>query len=175
MAVPHNSGNTTGEDPPVIGDPPIQVYIPPKVGNPHCVIFNNGASPVYLGGTGVSINGGLYFPPNAQLSLPYMPYGIWSVSGYTLGTAVTTLSASVTAGGTTIACGSLASMTVGSAVQIGNANAPTSYDIVTISAFVNAGTLTTTSPTLYDHISGGTVTVVASQTGSSLSVNVGTT
>lgn len=166
--------NTTGEDPPVAA-PAKQVYFPASVGTPHCVVFNNGASPAYLGGSAVSSNTGLYFPPGAQLSLPYMPFAIWAVEGYVLGTATTTLSANVAAGGTTLAAGSLASMSVGSALQIGNAGFPSSAETVIISTFVNAGTLTTTSPTQFDHISGGTVTVISTQNATSLSVNAGTT
>lgn len=168
------SSQTTGIDPPVAA-PAVQVYFPASVGTPHCVIFNSGASPAYLGGSAVSSNTGLYFPPGAQLSLPFMPYSIWAVEGYALGTATTTLGANVAAGGTTLVAGSLASMKVGSALQIGNANAPSSFETVIISTFVNAGTLTTTSPTQFDHISGGTITVIATQNATSLSVNAGTT
>lgn len=171
----HSLAQTTGSDPPVVAEPAVKAYAPGAAGNPHAVLFNNGASPVYLGGTAVSVNSGLWFPPGAQLSLPFAPYPIWSVSGYVLGTATTTLSASVTAGGTTLAAGSLASMSVGTPLQLGNANAPSSFEVVIISTFVNAGTLTTTAGTLFDHISGGTVTVVSSQTGSALSVNAGVT
>lgn len=168
-------GLVSGGDPPVIAEPATKAYVPASVGTPHAVIFNNGASPVYLGGSAVSINSGLYFPPGAQLSLPFAPFPIWSVSGYVLGTATTTISANLAAGGTTVACGSLASMSVGTPLQIGNANAPSSFEVVVISTFVNAGTLTTTAPTQFDHISGGTVTVISSQTGSSLAVSAGTT
>ncbi len=174
MAAPRASSQTTGVDPPV-ATPTTQVYVPPAVGNPHCVLFNNGASPVYLGGSSVTAATGLLFPPNAQLTLPYMPYGIWAIDGYTLGTATTTISANATAGGTILAAGSLASMSIGSLLQIGNANRPTTFEVVVIGGFTNAGTLTTTTATLYDHISGATVTTIASQQASSLSVNTGTT
>lgn len=174
-ALPRAAANTTGEDPPVVAEPATKVYVPAAVGTPHCVIFNNGSSPVYLGGTAVSVNTGLWFPPGAQLSLPFATFPIWSVSGYVLGTATTTISANAVAGGTTLAAGSLASMSVGTPLQLGNAGFPSSQEVVIISTFVNAGTLTTTAPTQFDHISGGTVTVISSQTGSSLSVNAGTT
>jgi hypothetical protein len=174
MPIPGRNSQTTGVDPPV-AMPTIQVYVPPKVGNPHVVIFNNGASPCYIGGSSVTSQTGLWFPPNAQLNLPFAPQAIWAIDGYTLGTATTTISANVVAGGTTLAAGSLASMSVGSLIQLGNANAPTSFEVVAISAFVNAGTLTTTTGVLYDHISGATVTTISSQSATSLSVNVGTT
>jgi hypothetical protein len=175
VPAPRASSQTTGIDPPV-ATPSLQVYVPPKVGNPHCVIFNNGASPVYLGGSSVTSQTGLYFPPSAQLSFPFAPFPIYAIDGYTVGTATTTLTANLTAGGTTVLiAGSLASMSVGGLIQLGNANAPTSYEALVISSFVNAGTLTTTTPVLYDHISGATVTTISSQAASSLSVNVGTT
>jgi hypothetical protein len=155
--------------------PTVQVYYPPSVGNPHCVIFNNGGSPVYLGGSSVTTATGLYFPPNAQITFPFAPFPIYAIDGYTVGTATTTISANVLAGGTVLAAGSLASMTVGSLLQLGNSGKPTTFEVVAISAFTNAGTLTTTTPVLYDHISGATVTTITAQQGSSLSVNVGVT
>jgi hypothetical protein len=168
------SSQTTGIDPPV-ATPTVQVYVPPQYGNPHCVIFNNGGSPVYLGGSSVTAATGLYFPPNAQITFPFAPFPIYAIDGYTVGTATTTISANVLAGGTVLAAGSLASMTVGSLLQLGNAGHPTTYEVVSISAFTNAGTLTTTTPVLYDHISGATVTTITAQQGSSLSINVGVT
>lgn len=174
MPITGRASQTTGIDPPV-AMPTIQVYNPPAVGNPHAVIFNNGASPCYLGGSSVTSQTGLWFPPNAQLSLPYAPFGIWAIDGYTLGTATTTISANVAAGGTTLAAGSLASMSVGTLLQLGNAGRPTTFEVVAISTFVNTGTLTTTTPVLYDHISGATVTTITSQSATSLSVNTGTT
>jgi hypothetical protein len=172
---PRAASQTTGVDPPVASPGITQVYVPASVGTPHCVLFNNGASPAYIGGSSVTAATGLFFPPNAQLSLPYAPFGIWATDSYVLGTATTTVSANVLAGGTTLAAGSLASMTVGGLIQLGNAGKPTTFEVVAISAFVNAGTLTTTTPVLYDHISGATVTTVAAQSATSLSVNDGTT
>jgi hypothetical protein len=167
------SSQTTGSDPPV-ATPSVQVYVPPKVGSPHCVIFNNGGSPVFLGGSSVTAATGLYFPPNAQITFPFAPYSIYAIDGYTVGTATTTLTANLLAGGTTaLIGGSLASMSVGGLVQLGNV--PTSYEVLVIASFVNTGTITTTTGALYDHISGATVTTITAQQGSSLSVNVGVT
>jgi hypothetical protein len=174
VAAPRASSQTTGIDPPV-AFPTIQVYVPPAVGNPHCVLFNNGASPVYLGGSSVTAATGLYFPPNAQITLPYMPYGIWAIDGYTLGTVTTTLTTALGASGTTLTIAGTASIVAGTLLQIGNANRPTTFETVVVSAVVNAGTITTTTPVLYDHATGATVTTIAAQQGSSLSVNVGTT
>lgn len=174
MPTTRASSQTTGIDPPV-AMPTIQVYYPPSYGSPHCVIFNNGGSPVYLGGSSVTAATGLYFPPNAQITFPFAPFPIYAIDGYTTGTATTTISANVLAGGTVLAAGSLASMTVGGLLQLGNAGHPTTYEVVAISAFTNTGTLTTTTPVLYDHISGATVTTITAQQGSSLSVNVGVT
>lgn len=168
------ASTTTGIDPPV-ATPSLQVYFPAAVGTPHCVIFNNGASPCYLGGSSVTQQAGLWFPPGAQLSLPFAPVSVYSIDGYTLGTATTTISANLVSGGTTVAAGSLASMKVGGLIQIGNANAPSSFEVLVISTFVNAGTLTTTTGALYDHVSGATVTTISAQAATSLSVNAGTT
>lgn len=155
--------------------PTIQVYVPPSYGSPHCVIFNNGGSPVFLGGSSVTAATGLYFPPNAQLTFPFAPFPIYAIDGYTVGTATTTLTANALAGGTVLSMGSFSTIGIGSLLQIGNAGRPTTFEAVIVAAIPNAGTVTTTTPVLYDHISGATVTTIAAQQGSSLSVNVGVT
>lgn len=155
--------------------PVVQVYVPPAVGNPHCVIFNNGGSPVFLGGSSVTAATGLYFPPNAQLTFPFAPFPIYAIDGYTVGTATTTLTGNALAGGTVLSMGSFSTIGVGSLLQLGNSGRPTTFEVVAVSAIPNAGSVTTTTPVLYDHISGATVTTITSQAGSSLSVNAGTT
>jgi hypothetical protein len=174
MAKVNGPGQTTGFDPPV-ATPSLQVYNPPAVGHPHVVLFNSGASPVYLGGTSVTAQNGFYFPSGAQISLPFAPFPIYAIDGYTLGTATATLTINAVSGGTVLAAGSIASFTPGTLLQIGNAGAPNSQEVVVIANIPNTGTVTTTTPILYDHISGATVTTIASQNASSLSVNVGTT
>lgn len=174
-SAPRSPSTTTGIDPPV-ALPAVQAYFPASVGTPHCVLFNSGASPAFLGGSGVTANMGLYFPPGAQLSLPYAPFGIWAVDGgLTLGTVTTTLTGNVTAGGTTITIAGTASVVAGTWLRLGNTNAPSSQESVIVSTVVNAGTITTTTPTQFDHITGGTVSVIAAQAATSLSVNAGTT
>jgi hypothetical protein len=168
------SSQTTGIDPPV-ATPTTQVYFPPAVGNPHCVIYNNGGSPVYLGGSSVTAATGLYFPPNAQITFPFAPFPIYAIDGYTLGTVTTTLVGAQAAGGTSIVVAGTASIVVGTLLQIGNANRPTTFEALVVSSISNVGTVGTTTPLLYDHATGATVTTIASQQGSSLSVNVGVT
>jgi hypothetical protein len=169
------AAQTTGIDPPV-ATPNLQVYFPAAVGTPHCVIFNNGASPAYLGGSGVTSATGLQFPPGAQLSLPNAGFGIWAVDGgLTLGTVSTTLTINAAAGGTVLAVAGTASLVAGVLLQIGNNNRPVSQETVIISTVPNAGSVTTTTPLQMDHVSGGTVWTISGQQATALSVNASTT
>lgn len=173
--MPRASSQTTGIDPPV-ATPNIQVYYPPTNGSPHCVIFNNGASPAYLGGTGVTAATGLWFPPGAQLSLPFAPQPIWAVGGgLTLGTVSTTLTINAAAGGTVLAVAGTASLVAGVLLQVGNNNRAAAQETVIIAAAPNAGTVTTTTPLQFDHNSGGTVWTVSAQQATALSVNASVT
>lgn len=173
--MPRASSQTTGIDPPV-ATPNVQVYFPASVGTPHAVLFNNGASPCWLGGTGVTTSTGLYFPPNAQLSLPVAPFAIWAVGGgVVVGTVSTTLTIGAAAGGTVLAVAGTASLLPGVLLQVGNNTNPTAQETVIVAAAPNAGTVTTTTPLRFDHLSGGTVWTVASQQATALSVNASTT
>ncbi len=106
MAAPKGSHTApvTGIDPPLsITSPVTKVYNPAVVGTPHAVIFNNGASFAYLGGSAVTPATGFPFPPGAQISLPYANFSIWGVDGgVTVGTPATSLSAAAVTGAGTV-------------------------------------------------------------------------
>lgn len=173
--MPSADSVTTGINAPA-ATPNSQVYFPPAYGNPHCVLTNNGASPCYLGGSSVTSATGLWFPPGAQLSLPFAPTAIWAVDdGVTLGTVSTTLTITAAAGGTVLAVAGTASLTSGVILQVGNNTFPSAQETVVVAAAPNAGTVTTTTPLQFDHASGGTVWTIASSKATALSVNVGTT
>ena len=61
---------------------PTVVYTPSSAGTPHAFLYNEGGSPVYLGGSGVSTAQGLALAPNDKIRLPYAGGTIWAVSGY---------------------------------------------------------------------------------------------
>lgn len=165
---------TTGFDPPV-SSPRTQVYIPAAVGTPHCVIFNSGASPAYLGGSAVTPSTGLLFPPGAQLSLPYANYGIWACGGgVTAGTPVTSLSAAASSGAGTVTLTSgtvVTNLGSGVTIQVGTGNGAETVTIVS-----NTGGTAIISPNfVFDHNNAATVVTIGSQLATSLSVNAGTT
>lgn len=174
MAAPGKLTTTTGIDPPV-ATPAVQVYFPPAYGTPHVVITNSGASGCYLGGSSVTVGTGMYFPPGAQLTFPFAPFPIFSCDGGlqpgTVPTSTVTIAAA--AGGTVLAVSSTASTAAGVLLQVGNS--VNSQETVLISTVPNAGSVTTTTPLQFDHVAGGTVTIIASQAATSLSVNVGVT
>ena len=61
---------------------PTVVYIPTSSGTPHAFLYNEGVSPVYLGGSGVSTTQGLALAPNDKIRLPTAGGTIWAISGY---------------------------------------------------------------------------------------------
>lgn len=172
-ATPRAASTTTGNDPPV-ATPVVKIYNPASVGTPHAVIFNNGASFAYIGGSAVTSASGLPFPPGAQLSLPYANYAIWGVDGgTTYGTPSTSLSANIAAGATavTFTTAGTVSFSTAQTIAIGIG---TGQEFVTIST-MSGTSITFTAPVLYDHVSGATAATVTGQSATSLSVNAGTT
>jgi hypothetical protein len=169
---PVKSGDTTGIDPPV-ASLRTQVYNPAAVGTPHCVIFNSGASPAYIGGSAVTPATGLLFPPGAQLSLPYASYAIWACDGgITTGTPVSSLSSAAASGaGTVVIAAGTAGFGAGATIQVGVGNGSETVSIVS-----NTGGTAIISPNfVFDHNSAATVVTIATQAATSLSVNAGTT
>jgi hypothetical protein len=170
---PEGNTVTTGINAPV-ASPLTKIYNPAAVGTPHVVIFNNGMSGAYIGGSAVSSTSGLLFPPGAQLTLPYANYSIWGIDGgVTTGAPATSLQTAAATGGTTLTLAS--SGTVFATAQTIAVGAGTGIEFVTLATI--AGTvLTTTTGLLYDHNASATVTTITGQPGvTSLSVNPGTT
>ena len=184
MPVQSPQGNTvtTGGNAPVAAaGPAAKIYNPAAVGVPHAVIFNNGSSNAYLGGSAVTAVSGLLFPPGAQLTLPFAPYAIFATSAAaTLGTPVSSLAAAAAAGaGTVILTGTATTGLVPSTGQIFAVGPGTALEYVTVSTYTAGaanGTVVTTAPLLYDHANAATAQTITSQPGAtSLSVNAGTT
>ena len=180
MPSPGSNTVTTGANAPVsAAGPVIQVYNPAAVGVPHAVIFNNGASAAYLGGSAVTALSGMWFPPGAQLSLPFAPYAIFAIDSATVGAPVSSLTAAVASGGTTIIlAGTATTGIVPSTGQIFAVGSGTALEYVTVATYkagVANGTVTTTGPFLYDHAVNATAQTITAQSATSLSVNTGTT
>ena len=91
---------------------PVSATIPtvvftPGPGTPHAVLYNNGPSPVYLGGSAVS--GGaptvISLPVHGKIRLPNIVPGgtIWAISGFqATSPAGTVITATAALGGTTL-------------------------------------------------------------------------
>jgi len=139
---------------PVSATIPTVVYTPSAYGTPHAFLYNEGSSPVYLGGSGVSTTQGLALAPNDKIRLPYAGGTIWAVSGYqttspegTVITATTTFPSGTiltTAGGTTVT----ALFTVGMwiAIESGTPRQEVAQVLAT-----NAGSVITSAPLQYAH------------------------
>lgn len=174
MANTSPQGNTVTTGTNAMADVPVvKVYNPAVVGTPHAVLFNNGTSNAYIGGSGVTVNSGLLFPPGAQLSLPFANSAIWATGAITTGTPSTSLSVAGTAGGTALTfAGSVASFGTGTTVSIATG---TAQEFVTLATITSGTVITLTAPLLYDHLASSTVTTITAQSATALSVNSGTT
>jgi hypothetical protein len=177
MAAPKGSHSSpsTGVDPPVTAQSPItKIYNPAVVGTPHAVIFNNGSSFAYIGGSSVTPSSGFPLPPGAQITLPNANFSIWGCGGGVVtGTPSTSISVAGTAGGTALTfAGSVASFGTGSTVALGAGSA---QEFITFATITSGTVITLSAPLLYDHNASATVTTITAQSGTNLNVNVGTT
>jgi hypothetical protein len=163
--------------------PATEVYIPSAsgTGTPHAVIFNNGSSGVYLGSSGnVTAANGLLLPPNAEINFPIAPLGIWAIaSSATYGSPVSSLAAAVTAGGTVLTLTGTATTGLvpgtGQTFAIGTGSAIEYITTATYNAGAANGTVTTTTPFLYDHATAATAQTILTVGGGNLSVVGGST
>ena len=135
---------------PVSATVPTVVYTPAPAGTPHAFLYNEGASPVYLGGSGVSTTQGLALAPNDKIRLPYAGGTIWAVSGYntvspegTVITATTTFPA-----GTILTSAAGTSFTAGMWIAIESGTPRQEIAQVLAS---NAGSVITAAPLQYAH------------------------
>jgi hypothetical protein len=158
-----------------VASPALQVYVPAAVGTPHVVFNNKGSSAAYLGGSAVTASAGLWFPPGAQISYPYAPYGIWAVDGSTTtGAPTTTLTAAVSCGATQVAVTGGTAYGTGQTIALGTA---TGQEFITVATIIGAsGTgITLVNPLLYDHATGSAVAAITGQSGTNLQVDRGVT
>ena len=79
------------------------------------VLYNNGPSPVYLGGSAVSTVTGMPFLPNDKVRLPNIGGTVWAISGYT----TTSPEGTVITATTTFPAGTTLTTTMGTAFTAG--------------------------------------------------------
>jgi hypothetical protein len=135
---------------------PVQVYNPPTSGTPHVTLYNEGTSPVYIGGSNVTQTNGLTLRPTHQLSFPLAPFSLYAISGTTATATATTTSGANNSGTTSLSVTSGTGIANGAQIQLGSG---TNAEVVTVTAGGGTGTLTV-SATQYDHRSGAAVTVM---------------
>lgn len=163
---------------PVSATIPTVVYTPSPAGTPHAFLYNEGGSPVYLGGSGVSTAQGLALAPNDKIRLPYAGGTIWAVSGYQQilpqGTVIT--ATTVFPGGTilTTSGGTAATalFTVGMwiAIESGTPRQETAQVLAN-----NAGSVITSAPMQYAHGTATTFWQITAQPSLVKSSDVGAT
>ena len=134
---------------PVSATIPTVVFVPSVAGTPHAVLYNNGPAPVYLGGSGVSTSVGFPLAVNDKLRLPYNGGTIWAISGYQqVSPQGTVITATTTAGGTTLTNAAGTSFTAGMwiAIETGTPR----QEIAQVNGS-NAGSVFTNGPLTYCH------------------------
>lgn len=112
---------------------------------------NEGSQVVYIGGAGVTPTSGLPLLPNTRVELPSVNVTLYACSGVSP-TALnsTTLSGAQTAGASALTAASNTGIGVGSTLQV-DTGANTEYLVVSTDT---GGTIATTTPFLYSHVTG---------------------
>jgi hypothetical protein len=134
---------------PVSATIPTVVFVPSTAGMPHAFLYNTGPAPVYLGGSGVSTNVGFTLAAGDKLDLSYNGGTIWAISGYqTTSPQGTVITATTTAGGTTLTNAAGTSFTAGMwiAIETGTPR----QEIAQVNGS-NAGSVFTNGPLTYCH------------------------
>lgn len=143
---------------------PTLVFTPTPNAAATCRLSNPGSATVYVGGANVSPVNGFPIPPgNRPVELNNVGVSLYACSAVASvnSSGHATLSA-LNAAGSTLFTVATAAPTAGTYVQLGSG---TSLEYLFVSSFTGAGTpwtVTTSTASLYDHISGSTMaTVVA--------------
>jgi hypothetical protein len=147
---------------------PVPVFVPnPSAHTPSVTIYNSGPSTIFLGGSAVSAATGLLLCPQAEISFPKVLSTIWAVGATGVTGTGTTLTANVAAGSTVAAVTSSGNWITGNTIVIGISGAA---ETVIISTLTGGTGVSFTTPTDFDHISGGTVALVNAAQGTNLNV-----
>jgi hypothetical protein len=123
-------------------------------------IYNNGNHTVYVGKAGVNQADGFPLAPgNKPLRLQNIGYSLYAVSDVTVGSSVSTLNATYTAGTTTIVTGAsvaTSAAAAGSVLIIGN-TANTGWEAVVVGTVSTSYTTIGTTALISDHATGQVV------------------
>lgn len=153
---------------------PTQVFTPTPTVQASCRFYNSGSSVVYVGGANVSPSNGLpILPGNRPIELQNTNVNLYACSSITSvnSTGHATLSAATGAGTTSLTVAT-AAPTAGTYIQVGNGTGLEYLFVVSFTGSSTPWTATTSTATLYDHVSGATVATVNAVT-APLSVQAG--
>jgi hypothetical protein len=152
---------------------PTQIFVPTPSGTATCRISNPGPATIYIGSSQVSSVNGFPVPPgNKPVELNNVGVNLYACSGAgVVNSGGATLSALNGAGATLFTVATHAP-TASTYVQLGSG---TSLEYLYVSSFTGAGTpwtVTTSTASLYDHISGSTMATLT-VTGNAIYVQAG--
>jgi hypothetical protein len=152
---------------------PVQVFTPTPGAAASCRFANLGSGVVYVGGANVSpVNGFPIYPGNRPVTLPNVGVNLYACSGVGIVNAGNATLSAVTPAGTTSLTVATAAPTAGTYIRVGNG---TGVEYLSVVSFTGSGTpwtATTSTATVYDHVTGATVATVAAVPGL-LSVTAG--
>ena len=149
------------------------VFTPSSSGTPHAYLYNQGASTVYLGGSGVSTTTGMPLLPGDRADLSTMPFTVYAVSGYNTTTPIgTVVTATTTFPGGTILTGGGTVFTAGMWIAVESGTPRQELAQVLAS---NAGSVITTAALQFAHGTATTFQQITATPSSVFNAAVGAT
>lgn len=131
-----------------------------------CKITNTGSSPLYAGPLNTMLTPGAYpagIAPRSELYLNPCTASVYLSAGYAAGTSTTTLSSGSTAGSSSFTVASNSAFPAGTTLLLGSVKS--SQEALVVSATTSTTVVTTSASSLYDHLSGATVTTATANSG----------
>lgn len=144
---------------------PSWIFTPTTVAANTLKVTNIGSSPLYVGPLAALSTPGAYPPPvlpGRELYYTAATAATYLSAGFSAGTTSTTLSSNATAGSSAFTVGSTTGFTAGSVLLVGSA--ASSQEVVVV-AGTTATAVTASTVTLYDHLSGVTVSTATGKWG----------
>ena len=129
-------------------------------------VTNTGSTALYAGPQAAMLTPGafpLVIAPGRELYVNPVTVSTYLSAGYAAGTSTTTLSAAAAAGTTSFTVASNTSFPAGTTLLLGSAKS--SQEALVVASTTSTTVITSASASLYDHVSGATVTTATANFG----------
>lgn len=131
-------------------------------------LYNPGRFPVYVGQQGVNQYNGMPVLPGARpVELVNVTQTLYAACPVTPTTACATISATASTAGSSAFTGTTLALNIppGTAFITGGSNAATAIEVLVVATSTGTTSITTTTPSLYDHLASSVFTAATYSTG----------